>query len=346
MGKARKILILSDAGYNPVKMFLDQVPKLAKGFIRLGHDVRHINHGGLLSQLSPFTSRTLSRVLFKKKADLIISRFAKHYRPDIVFVNFPKSLDARTVEQMRKHARNAVFIGFDGDPWPQLHPVQIEIAKRLDILLATNDGRFLQTYRDAGVPKCVFMPNLCDPDVDRRCDVEDKWKTEILWTGSIRHDPGRYPREDMRFEIVSRLAKMPNCSVYGCCGRPQIGGIDYLYAISGAKIGFSINADNTVRLYHSDRLTHYLACGAFVLAKRVPDTDLLFKDGVHLRYFDSPDEFFELADYYLKNEQERKKIALAGMERAHNEFNCTKIAQYVIDLVENGSYDAPWAEII
>ena len=170
----------------------------------------------------------------------------------------------------------------------------------------------------------------------------DKWKSDILWTGLIIHDLKRYPGEDLRYELVNRLVRMPNCAIYGCCGRPKIGGFDYLYAISGAKIGLSINGDNNIRLYHSSRLTHYLACGTFVLAKRVPDTDLLFKDGLHLRYFDTADEFFELAKWYLEHETERKKIADAGMQRVHTEFNCQKIAKYILELVEKGAYVAPW----
>ncbi len=103
-----------------------------------------------------------------------------------------------------------------------------------------------------------------------------------------------------------------------------------------------MNAVNSVKLYHSDRLTHYLAGGTFVLAKRVPDTNLLFKDGVHLRYFETIDEFFDLADWYLNHEAERKKIADAGMKWIHERFNCVKIASYILELVENGTYSAPW----
>ncbi|MHC4259717.1 MAG: glycosyltransferase [Planctomycetota bacterium] len=103
-----------------------------------------------------------------------------------------------------------------------------------------------------------------------------------------------------------------------------------------------MNAVNYVRLYHSDRITNYLAAGAFVLAKRVPDTDLLFRDNEHLRYFDTVEEFFGLADWYLAHEQERKKIADAGMKWVHEQFNCVRIAGYMLDLIETGSYSAPW----
>ncbi|MHC4389486.1 MAG: glycosyltransferase, partial [Planctomycetota bacterium] len=70
------------------------------------------------------------------------------------------------------------------------------------------------------------------------------------------------------------------------------------------------------------------------------------EDGVHLKYFGTTDEFFELAGYYLEHEDERAKIAQAGMQKAHTDFNCHKIAKYMLDLVETGTYDAPWADIL
>ena len=145
---------------------------------------------------------------------------------------------------------------------------------------------------------------------------------------------------------MRKLAEMSNAKLYGCFGRPRVLGVDTFLAISGAKIGLSINVTNNERLYHSDRLTHYLSCGTFTLAKRVPDSNLLFEDGVHLKYFDTVDEFFELADWYLRHEQERERIAKAGMLKAHTDFSCEKIAQYMLDLIETGSYDVPWAVVL
>jgi len=76
----------------------------------------------------------------------------------------------------------------------------------------------------------------------------------------------------------------------------------------------------------------------------MPDADLLFRDGQHLKYFDNNiDEFFELADWYLKHEAERRRIADAGMKWIHEQFNCVKIAGYILDLIEKGSYVAPWS---
>jgi spore maturation protein CgeB len=50
----------------------------------------------------------------------------------------------------------------------------------------------------------------------------------------------------------------------------------------------------------------FLACGTFVLQKRFTRTELLFQDSKHVKYFDDIGRFFELADWYLKHEAERK----------------------------------------
>jgi len=340
MQKAKRIFIVGDISQKSIKMFIDQMPKLAKGFIRLGHDVRTFSYCNALQQASPIDSRTFASRFYKGRVDDLLAAQIKEYNPYIVYVSFARVLDAQTVQRMRQAAPNAVFIGGDGDPWPQSQKNRIETARRLDILTATNDGQWLQVYKDAGVPLCVFMPNMCDPDIDRRYNVPPNWKSDVLWTGKAGHHAGI--DKVVREELVQRLAHRKDCTLYGCLGRPKIAGREYLYAISGARIGVNANSFRPVRLCHSDRLLHYLACGTFVLTERMPDGDLLYEDGQHLRYFETADECLELIDWYLSHEGERRKLADAGMKHAHENFNSVKIASYYLDLAEHGSYDAPW----
>ena len=344
MNKAHKILILSDMNYSPSKVYIDQMPKLAKGFIRLGHDARLFSYSSALLQLSPLKSRHISEVLYKKKIDELLAVYIRGYKPDIIYINFPRSSNRGTIDAMRQEAGSAVFIGGDGDPWPKLQKdKRIETAKGLDIMTATNDGEFLQDYRDAGVPCCIFLPNICDPDTDHRYDVSEQWKSNILFTGQLKLKRD-YPTDNLRAQLAHKLIGLENCSLYGCLGRPKIGGLDYFYVISGAKIGVNVNVCDDVKFYHSDRLTHYMACGTFAMTKRMKDCGGLYKDGQHLKFFDTIEEFFELADWYLKHEEERKKIADAGMKWAHEQFNCVQIAKYILDLVYAGEYSAPWGK--
>ena len=341
MLKAKRIFFVADTKGFTNDLLLEVLRKYIKGFVRLGHDIQVFSYNNALGLISPIKSRSWAGWLYKSRVDKLLAKQIKNYSPDIVHVGFAKFLDAKTITLMRQAAPNAFFMGIDVDLWPELHKNRLEAAAKLDVVLTTFAGTGQQIYKDAGV-RCVFVPNMCDPDIEHRYQVSAEWKSDILFTGKIKHK--NYPTEDIRPQLIAKLLAMKNCAVYGCCGRPDIGGIDYFYAISGARMGLSINAANDIRLYHSDRFTQYLACGTFVLAKRVPDSDLLFKDGVHLRYFDTAEEFFDLANWYLNHENERIKIADVGMQRAQTEFKCEKMAKYVLDVVETGTYIAPWTD--
>ena len=65
---------------------------------------------------------------------------------------------------------------------------------------------------------------------------------------------------------------------------------------------------------------------------------------MHLKYFDTVKEFFDLANWYLKHETERERISNAGMRWIHEQFNCVKIAGHILELVENGTYHAHWLD--
>lgn len=337
--KSLKILIIADTAHKPKTIYIDQVPKLAKGFVRLGHDVRSLSCSGILSELSVLKSRSLTRILYKNKMDDRLCDYAKQYMPNVIVVAFPRVFDKTSLMHIREHLPSSVFVGIDGDLWPERNHNRLETSELLDILLATNNGSSLEAYRQAGIAKCLFMPNVCDPDIEYRYQVNNLNRCDILWTGKVRHTGGG---DELRQDIVRQLSSRAGTRLFGCLDLAPIGGLDYLHAISGAKIGISINADNTIPLYHSDRFTHYAACGTMVLAKRVPQTELLMEDKKHVVYFDSAEECMELADWYLAHEAERKKIADAGMERCHTLFNSTRIAGYMLDVISMGQYQSPW----
>jgi len=339
MSKAKRIFFVTDTKGLTDKLLLEGLRKQVKGFIRLGHDTQVFSYNNAIIQASPVRSNKFFGRFCKTRADELLVKQIRNYSPHIIIVTFAKHLDAQTVDRIREAAPGAISVGLDVDLWPELHKGRVEAAVKLDMVLTTYAGNGQQAFEDVGV-RCVFMPNMCDPDIEYRYDVSDKWKSDILFTGKLKHK--HYPTEELRSKLVHRLSEMKNCALYGCCGRRPIGGIQYYYAISGARIALSINAVNNITRYHSDRLTQYLACGTLVLAKRVPGSEILFKDGTHLRYFETIEEFFDLAQWYLANEEERVKVANAGMEWVHSEFNCQKIAKYTLDAIETGAYSAPW----
>ena len=317
-----------------------------KGLVRSGCDVQTFSYRNTMIQHSPLASKTLARLFFKHKADELLISQIKKYQPDILLVTGIRVKDLRedTLATMRRVAPDCLFIALEHDCHPELEPARQEIARQMDMVLATAAGAFLKSYRAVGVPCCGFMPNPCDPDLQYRYEVGEEWRSNLLFTGQ-EHTP-KYHFNTERHDVLTRASQIPDSTLYGCFGRPFIRGLDYFRAISGARIALSINMVNDVRLYHSNRFINNIACGAFTLARRVPDTDLLFQDKVHVRYFEGAEEFSELARWYLAHDEERERIARAGTEHAHREFNCQRMARHLLDLAEKGRIDAPWAEIL
>lgn len=342
MKRAKRIFAIADFKDERLWSVFVEERRIVKALIRRGCDVHRFSYKNVMMQCGLFSGKSLSQRFSRKKTDKILLDQIKHYYPDIIFLLGMKYFDADTISHVRDIAPKAIFIGRDGDPFPEKNPDRLAIGKLMDIVVMPSAGSFLQTYKDLGVSCCSFIPFSCDPDIQYRYEPDNKWITDIIFTGKAEHK--KLDRDQLRYELALRLSKMPNAKLYGCLGRPKTDGLDCFRALSSAKIGLSVNIANDVQLYHSDRYINIPAGGTFTLAKRVPGYELLFKDGIHMKYFDSADEFFDLADWYLKHDDERKKIADAGMEQAHKEFNFEKIAQYTLDLIENGTYSAPWTD--
>ena len=346
--KAKRIFAIADFYDESVKSIRLPSRMWVKGFLRLGHDVQRFSYRNVLAQFNPFSGKHFRRFMpnfVRRRADELLVKQIKAYQPEIVFVNTMKYITADSIVAAREAAPNAIFVGRDDGASPERNKKQLSITSETDIVVATGGQEYLRVYKNVGVPLCAFMPNASDPDIQYRYDVDEKWKTDIIFTGKAEHRRLGDVAPD-RYRLVSKLSKLDNARVYGAFGVDRVAGLDCFHAISGARIGLSINITNDVSMYHSDRLINYLSCGTCVLSKRVPDSDLLFKDGLHLKYFDTVEEFFELADWYLAHEDEREKIATAGMERAHSEFNCTKIASCMMDIIEKGKCDEPWNYVI
>jgi len=339
-----KILLLADFRYDTPHFMMNNSRSFCKGFTRQGHDVMPVSYRNLLLQFSPVKSKYWAVKLAKNKTDRLLTELVRHYQPDIVFITTFKIIDAATIARLKDILPAARFVCWYGDLCRGCDPAVLSIAQQCDWFLATSAGATLQAYRQQGVKNCAFIPNPCDPDIQYYRKPDARWHSKLLFTGKFRH--GQCGQDPMREQLLKYLAEHKGLTVWGDMGNPAIKGNDYIDAICGTDIAISINAFNDVRLYHSDRLIHYLACGAFTLAKQVPDGELLFENNKHLCYFGSQEQCLELINRFQVETSQRQRIAQAGMKRAHEMFNCTRLAGNILQMVTQGSCDEPWGEII
>lgn len=344
MKRPKRIFVIADFKTSDPTSIRLQSRMFVKGLIRLGHDVQCFSYPNIAMQFSRFQKKSRALKSGKSKADTALVDQIRAYGPDMILLMVMKYIDAESIQRIRQVVSNTPIIGHDEDAFPASYPERLKLAKETDMMICTGAGQFLQDYKDVGVKRVAFLPNVCDSDIQYRYPLEDKFTADVIYTGKVTH--ARLGGGGDREWIIEKLRNRPNCRIYGAFGAERVQGLDYFRAISSAKIGLSVNYTNSVQMYHSDRLVNYLACGTFVLASRVPDTEQLFKDKIHLRYFETEQECFELADWYLSHEDERETIAAAGMAYAHEQYNPTRMAGYLLDLADGRDVDTPWKVII
>jgi hypothetical protein len=222
MRRAKRIFVIADFKDEwPRSIFLDE-RRLVKGLIRCGHDVQRFSYRNILAQYNPFSGKHFRRFMprfARRAADQILAKQVKAYDPEIIFFLTMKHLTTETVLGARESAPGAILVGRDADPYPETKPERIAVGKEMDIVVMPSAGRFLQTYKDAGVKCCAFIPFSCDPDIQYRHQVDDKWKTDITFLGAAEHSD--LPRDNDRYYLAKRLSEMPNAKVYACFGRPR-----------------------------------------------------------------------------------------------------------------------------
>ncbi len=339
-----KILFVSNFRSETTRAILCNARRFLKGFLRNGHDVMPFDYPAALQRASLIRKKSWASRFARRKADRALEAVASEFNPDLVYFSAIGCLTAETVQHVRLAAPNAIYVCRFSDMRAHADPHMMTVAQHCDWLVATNCGQFLREAKEGGIANCAFLPNPSDPDIEGPRDVSPQWRSNVLFTGKLQHKLAG--QDSTRRELVQSLAEKGKLTVWGCLGKPSVRSRDYLNAICGAKIGLSINAFNDVDRYHSDRFTHYLSNGAFVLAKYVPGSELLFEHDKHLCYFRTNEECLELIDRLLADNKRRLKIAAAGMERMHRDFNSTKLARHLVELATTGSYSETWAQIL
>lgn len=101
------------------------------------------------------------------------------------------------------------------------------------------------------------------------------------------------------------------------------GVVDYFTKMPVLFKSCKINLNSSLRAAQSAislRALDVLGCGGFLLSNAQPELMEYFEDKKEVILFHSTEEALELADYYLKHDEERNRIAAAGLERVKKDF--------------------------
>ena len=294
-----------------------------RAFQRLGHQTYWIKYLKLKSYLGEKTTTTLvDKLMSLAKADLL----------------FFHGRDISYELLLRAKKRMPVVMYYDDcikDSHRSFEEV-IKFGKQADIMYLTNRGEIPQ-YQEREV-NARFITGGCDPTAHRMvARPELMYQSDVAFIGR--------PNTPERAEFIQVLAKKYDLKLWGSgwekyglrVSAADVYASEYRKICAGAKIILGWNIDPTIDLYFSNRTWYTLGCGGFLLTAYSPSLEELFGMGKELDWFETVEECCERIEYYLQHDEERKKIAEAGYQLAHNEYSYdTMVNRIIKDVQQEG----------
>lgn len=168
--------------------------------------------------------------------------------------------------------------------------------------------------------KTYFLTYCCFPSIHKRLNLSFDY--DITFVGSFvgKKKYGRKRDEILKY-IQERLSNRYRIFI----GNAYYHDMVRLY--NRSKIVLNISRLGEINW----RTFEVLGCGKFLLNDEGKEVLDLFINKKHLVTFESKEELLELIEYYLKNEEERERIAMQGYEECHEKHT---IEQRVIEVLE------------
>jgi spore maturation protein CgeB len=227
---------------------------------------------------------------------------------------------------------------FYGDHQYRIHH-RDEIPKVVDYVYITNktDIRF---YKEKGFSNFRYMPCPTDPEVFNHQECE-KECYDVIFIGN------NYSLS--RLALLKKISNLFNLKVFGegwqgtgLSYEPPVWAQDFSRICSSAKVVLGLMEEERARLEacFSNRLTNTLATRSFLIQTYTSGLEEVFTNRKHLVWYMDEEELFGLIDYYLKNEQERKKIALLGQREVYEKYTFEKSIERILDECKGGEKSA------
>lgn len=252
---------------------------------------------------------------------------AERVRPDMVMIDKGLMVHPVTLRKLKNLKTFLIHYSHDDQKNPVNQSRHYLAGIPLYDLHITTKSYNMEELRQAGATEVVFQDNGFDPSVFCPREVSPIDRQRL---GSRVGFIGEWEKE--RAESVLCLAqhgvsvriwgpgwkkrrelKHPNLKIEG----KGVWGEDYPLAICAIDINLcflrKVNRD-----LQTTRSIEIPACGGFMLAERSDEHRRLFEDDKEAVFFSSNDELLEKVLYYTNHQDERRKIAQAGLSRCHS----------------------------
>ena len=176
--------------------------------------------------------------------------------------------------------------------------------------------KYAQKARKLGI-NAFWLPLYCDSKIDTNLNLDRIYDIGFVGTKNFLHNP----RRSFYLWLLERIYKTK-------IGQNTFGE-KKAKILNQSKIAFNISIDKDLNF----RTFESMACGAMLLTDKQDSMSVFFKNGKHLIIYKNIFEALKLANYYLKNEKRRQKIAKEGQNEAAKNHSSDKRAEKITRII-------------
>ena len=305
--------------------------------VALGHEAHEV-----IANAAPLQAAWLRehgvrarRVLERWRREAVVTAQAEDFRPDVVYVQNLHFLGPRTLDRLRSIAGSVV-----GQIASE--PPRGALLRRFDLVL-TSFPHFVETFRREGVSSEYFRLGF-DERVLRRLEEEGA-PTELagaVFVGALNRR--QHSTANALLERAARQAPIEFWG-YGARGWPpgsrvrrdyrgEAWGLEMFRILRAARVALNRHIGVAGPFANNMRLYEATGVGTLLLTDSKQNLRELFEPGEEVVTYDGPEDLAEKIRYYLKHDEERRRIAAAGQARTLREHTYARRMKELVQILE------------
>jgi spore maturation protein CgeB len=319
----------------------------ANALRRLGHRVEHFD----LRQLLPATL-WIDRIIWKIGGQFLspwilraLPGRLKNRRFELCYVDSGELVTPGIIKLFRQHAAKIVNYNID-DPFGRRDVARFAAYRlsvpRYDLCVVVRSENVAEAER-LGAKDVMRLYRSSDEVAHAprvvTAEAAERWHSDVLFLGTWFPERGPFLVEliELGVPLTIRGAnwqKAPEWPVLKSVFKGgQLKGDDYALALQCAKINLGLLSKGN-RDLHTTRSLEIPALGALLCAERTQEHLAMYREGEEALFWDSAQECAKVCLDVLRDDERRKRIAVAGLARSivngyHNENTMSAIIERV-----------------
>jgi len=271
------------------------------------------------------------------------------FHPDIFFFIKDYRLKPEWIAEIKQ--KGIITVQWYIDPViPDWLPPFVEIV---DVFFTMSEG-LVDEFKKLN-DRVYFLSQGFDPSFYVIKEITEKdnrlYSAEVTFVGNLGSKPqylarrkflSRVLKEGFQLKwwgprIPRKFSTLP--LLLGRLGRAYGGkfvwGEEYAKVARLSKVFLAFDSMPHIRKSMSARMYTAVGCGAFYMCQHVEGIEDVLEPGKEIVTFKDEDEMIDLIRYYLKHEEERKRIASRGKERVLKEHTYEKRIKKLLKVIKD-----------